>query len=115
MKNHDLVLLLLRIGIASVFLYAAVAATVNPLNWIGYLPQYLGNIIPKDILLKFFSFYEFILGIWLLTGWKTFYSAVLSVLTLFGIIVTNLGIFDITFRDVAILFSAIALAVTSKE
>lgn len=108
-------LILLRIGIASVFLYAAVSATLNPLNWVGYLPQYLRNIFPGDLLLKSFSFYELVLGVWLLTGWKSFYSAVLSSLTLFGIIVTNLGAFDITFRDVAILFSSISLALVSKK
>lgn len=108
-------LIFLRIGIASVFLYAAVAATFNPSSWIGYIPQFMRNILPGEILLRFFSFYEFVLGIWLLTGWRTFYSAILSSLTLFGIIVTNLGVFDITFRDVAILFSSISLALISKK
>lgn len=107
--------ILLRTGIASVFIYAAVAAMLNPSNWIGYLPQYLRNIFPSSLLLKSFSFYELALGVWLLTGWKSFYSAVFSSLTLFGIIITNLGAFDITFRDVAILFSSISLALVSKK
>ena len=107
--------LLLRVGLAGVFLYAAVSGTLYPDNWIGYLPQFLRNFIPAKTLLTVFDVYEIILSIWLLSGWKIFYSAVLSSLTLFGIVITSLGVLDITFRDFGLLFAAIALAVNSKS
>lgn len=115
MNKVALVNLLLRIGLAGIFLYAALSGTLHPDDWIGYLPQFLRNIFPAKYLLISFDVYELILSVWLLTGWKTFYSAVLSTLTLFGIIVTSLGALDITFRDFGLLLAAIALAVDSKE
>ena len=115
MKRKELVNLLLRIGLAGVFLYAAVSGTLYPDNWIGYLPEFLKHIIPAKTLLNLFDIYEIILSLWLLSGWKTFYSAVLSALTLFGIIVTSLGVLDITFRDFGLFFAALALAVNSRS
>lgn len=115
MDKKNLVNVLLRISIASVFLYAVVSATLNPDNWIGYLPQFLRNIFPAKYLLLSFSFYELILSLWILSGKKTFYAAIISAVTLLGIIVTNIGALDITFRDFAIFFAALALAVDSKE
>lgn len=106
---------LLRSGIASVFLYAAVASFLEPQNWIGYLPQFLRSIFPANILLITFSTYEIILSIWILWGYKVFYSSLIAALTLIGIIITNLGALDITFRDVAILFAAVALAILEKS
>lgn len=107
--------ILLRIGIASVFLYAAVAATFQPYNWIGYIPQAVRNIFPGQILLFIFSLYQIILGVWILLGWKAFYSAFLAAFTLLGIILANIGQLDILFRDFAIFFSSIALFLMSRK
>lgn len=115
MNKKELINLFLRIGLAGVFIYATVSGTLHPDNWIGYIPQFLRNIFPAKYLLISFDVYELILSVWLLTGWKTFYSAVLSTLTLFGIIITSLGALDITFRDFGLLLAAIALAVDSKK
>lgn len=113
MHNPKLVQFLLRIGLASVFVYAAVAATLQPQNWIWYMPTFLRNALPQTILLGGFSLYQLILSLWLLSGWKTFYPALLSALTMIGIIVVNFQVMDIVFRDFAILFASIALAVGS--
>lgn len=115
MAKVTLVNLLLRIGLAGVFLYAAVSGTLHPDNWIGYLPQFLRNIFPARYLLVLFDVYELILSVWLITGWKAFYSASLSAITLFGIIFTSLGALDVTFRDFGLLLAALALAVDSKR
>lgn len=115
MNRRETINLLLRVGLAGVFLYAAFSATVRPDNWIGYFPQFLRDIFPAKYLLVSFNVYELVLSIWLLSGRKTFYSALISALTLFGIIVTSLGALDITFRDFGLLLAAIALAVDSKK
>ncbi len=115
MKNHNLELFLLRLGIASVFLYAAIAGCLEPQNWIGYLPQFLRNIFPATTLLMFLGIYEIILSLWLLWGKKVFWAALISAFTLLGIIVTNIGALDIVFRDIAILFAALSLAVSTYE
>ncbi len=115
MKHYKLALFILRLGIATVFLYAAIAGYLQPQNWIGYLPQFLRNIFPSNVLLMFFGAYEIILSIWLLWGKRVFLAALISALTLLGIIVTNIGALDIVFRDIAIFFAALSLAVSTYE
>jgi len=111
MQKQKLISFLLRLGIAFSFFYAAIASFLNPTAWIGFFPSFL----QYDSLLTVYSIFEIILGGWLLLGKKVFYAAVLSALTLFGIVVFNLGALDIVFRDIPILFAAIALAVLGHE
>lgn len=113
MHNLKVVSILLRLSIASVFLYAAAAATLQPQNWIYFLPQFLTSKFPAVLLLHGFSLFQLLLSVWVLSGWKMFYAALLSALTLLGIITVNWGNIDILFRDFAIFFAAIALAVGS--
>ena len=115
MRNEKLELFLLRLGIASVFLYAVIAATLEPFNWIGYLPQFLRNIFPAEILLRLFSAYQVGLSLWLLWGKKIFWASLISVITFIAIITVNIGSLDIVFRDIAILFAALSLAVISRD
>jgi|SRR6185369_979041 len=114
MNNPKTVIILLRLSIASVFLYAAVAATLHPIDWIGYMPP-VGKIVPLKTLLLGFSLYEFALSVWILSGWKGLYSGLLAAVTLVGIIVVNWGDIDILFRDFAIFFAALALAASSLK
>ncbi len=109
MKRTQLVLLSLRIGLAFVFLYAVVGSFLAPENWIGYFPLLLRQLVPQNLLLLGFSLYELLLGLWLLWGKKVWIPAILSTLTMLGIIATNLGAFDIIFRDVAIAAMGVAL------
>ena len=83
--------------------------------WIGFLPAAITKILPAQLVLFVFSAYEIFLALWLLANKKIFYAACLSSLTLLAIIIQNLGVFSIVFRDVAILFSALALAVLSYK
>jgi len=115
LNSGSFVSFFLRIGLATVFLYAAVASFLNPGAWIGFLPFWLRNLIPANILLIGFSIYQAGLTFWLLSGKKVFYSSFLAGLTLLAIVVSNLGDLDIIFRDIAILFSAIALMVLHGE
>ena len=110
MEKEKLVSLFLRLGLAFSFFYAAIASFVNPEVWIGFFPEFLRNI---NGIATVFSIYELILGGWLLSGKKVFYAAILSALTMFGIVIFNFNAMDIVFRDVSILLAAIALAVLS--
>lgn len=113
MYHQKIVSILLRISIASVFLYAAIGATLQPDNWLYFLPPFLVSRFPGIILLHGFSLFQLGLSLWILSGWKTFYAASLAALTLLGIIAANFTQLDTLFRDFAIFFSAIALAVGS--
>ncbi|MBI3051715.1 hypothetical protein HYY74_04635 [Candidatus Woesearchaeota archaeon] len=102
---------LLRAGLSAVFLYAATASFLEPFSWIGFFPQWLRDAVPPSLLLHGFSAYQLVLALWLVSGKHAFHAAVLSSLTLLAIIGANIGALDIIFRDIAILFSSVALAI----
>lgn len=107
--------LLLRIGLAIIFLYAAVGSLTNPQEWIGFLPGILRDMFPADLLLKVFSGYEALLVAWLLSGVYVRFAAILCAATLGGIVVSNFQLFEITFRDIALIFAALALAIIDTK
>ncbi len=115
MEKGKLVSLLLRLGLAFAFLYAAVFSTLHPEDWIGYFPQFLRQIFPQKLLLEMFSAYELLLTIWLVVNKGTFFAALLSAATLAGFMVFNFAQMDIVFRDVSLIFAALALAVLSRK
>jgi uncharacterized membrane protein YphA (DoxX/SURF4 family) len=114
-QNLKAVNILLRISIASVFLYAAIAATLQPQNWLYFIPQFAKDLLPEDLLLHGFSLFQLILSLWILSGKYTFYAASLACLTFLAIIAANFNSLDILFRDFAIFFSSLALAVGSYK
>jgi len=110
-----LVSFFLRSGLAIVFFYAGIASLLAPENWIGFIPNFIRDFFPASIFLILFSIYEIVLGGWLLSNKKIFYASILSAATMLVIVITNIFLFDIVFRDIAILFMAIALAVLSRK
>ncbi|MEK6878017.1 MAG: hypothetical protein AABY22_00335 [Nanoarchaeota archaeon] len=115
MDNVDKAKFFLRFGIAVVFLYAAVASFINPASWIGFIPQFIKNVISGSVFLAIYSAYEICLAFWLFSGKKTFYASIVAGATLLLIVILNISQFDIVFRDVAILFACVALAFLTKE
>jgi uncharacterized membrane protein len=111
MESNKLASLLLRLGIAFSLIYVGIVSFVNPSSWIGFIPSFLQG----STLLIVFSVYEIALGLWLLWGKKIFYASVLTALTMFFIVIFNLGAFDIVFRDLTIMLAAIALAVLTRK
>ena len=115
MDNKYLASFLLRAGLATVFLYAAISGILEPNAWIGFIPTWIRAIIPATIFLGVYNVYQIGLSLWLLSGKQSFYAAILAGLTLTAIVVLNLKALDLVFRDVAILFGAAALAVLSRK
>lgn len=108
-NKNNLPSVLLRVGLAVVFLYAAGASFISPNDWIGYLPQFARDFVSDKLLLTIFSVYELILVVWLLSGKYVKLAALLSAATLTGIVIFNYGILAITFRDIGLIFAAAAL------
>jgi len=106
--------LLLRIGLAIIFLYAAISSFTNPQDWVGYLPSFATDMVDSRLLLHVFSVYEVSLAIFLLADVLTRYVALLCAATLLGIVAFNSSLFAITFRDIALIFAALALARMSE-
>ncbi|MBU6500841.1 MAG: hypothetical protein KGJ89_01835 [Patescibacteria group bacterium] len=101
--------IILRWGLAFTFFYAAIAGLLNPNDWIGYLPGFLTATFPAGLVLAVFSVYEIILAVLLFAGRKLRWASLLSALTFAGIVISNIGILEITFRDVGLMMAALAL------
>lgn len=112
----NLASLTLRASLAFSFFYAAIASLISPLVWVGWLPKFLLDIVPfsPEITLMIFSFFEIILGLWLLSNWKLVWAARISVLVLLAIVIFNLNNLVIVFRDISLAGAALALVFLSK-
>lgn len=108
-KQKNTTNLLLRLGLAFVFSYAAIASLRQPAFWAVYLPNFLTGSISATLLIKIFAVYELGLAAWLIIGKRVRYAALLSTLTLVGIVIMNTSQFTTTFRDVGLIFMAAAL------
>ncbi|HEX5448102.1 MAG TPA: hypothetical protein VFW90_02790 [Candidatus Saccharimonadales bacterium] len=106
---------LLQLGLAAVFLYAAINSIMHPANWTAYLPTFLGTAIPPDTLVKIFAVYELVLTVWVLSGKYLKLAGLLYALTFAAILLINPHQFIVTFRDVGLLFMALALVFYPSE
>ncbi len=104
--------LLLRLGLAFVFIYAALDGFVRPFDWVGFMPEFVP--LERFFALKLFGAFDIILGVWLLVGWKIKISATLAALLFAGIVGVN-GLDAITFRDVGLFFAALALMLSESK
>jgi uncharacterized membrane protein YphA (DoxX/SURF4 family) len=109
LHNPAVAVWLLRLGLAIIFLYAGVSSLQHPLDWVGYLPNILTKSIAPLTLIKIFAVYELLLALWLATGWRLRYAAILCTATLATIMLTNTGQLITTFRDIGLAFAALAL------
>jgi len=111
-KYNNYAPLFLRIGLAVVFLFAAISSFLSPSDWIGYLPKFARDIVPANVLLPIFSVVEIVLAAWLLSGVYVRFAALVCVAMLAGIVLANFSLLPISFRDIGLLFAALALAVS---
>ena len=110
MSKSKLAKWFLRAGLAFVFVYASIEIYINPDNFLKYVPEFILGIVPLDLFLLLFGVVEIVLAVWLLSGWRGFYPAMLSVLMIAGIVAFNTDHFQVLFRNVAIAFGGLALA-----
>ena len=114
-RHKMLPLWLLRIALATMFLYAAISSFLQPSEWLGYLPSFVQAIFDGELVLKLFSVVEIALAAWLLSGVYTRYAALVAGVMLLGITVSNFSLLAISFRDIGLALVAFALALLSEE
>lgn len=102
---------LLRFGIASVLWYAAYRGFVDPNAWVGFIPVWVSSYADQFLVLKIFEVLQLVLGAWILIGIRLRIASLVATAFFIGIIVSNVGAFDIVFRDVTMIFAALALFV----
>lgn len=107
--------LLLRLGLAIVLAYAAISSFVTPEDWVGYLPEFVTGAVDGEVLLKLFSAFQLGLVVWLLSGRGIELAGLVCAAAFSGIVVANISLLQITFRDIALVFASLALAVLSWQ
>lgn len=102
---------ILIVALAGVFLYFGFDKFVQPIVWIGWIPQWLdGVLFPKSVWLRVFGVIEIILGGALLFPNTTLRKFACSVIILHLLaVLTQVGINDIGARDGGLTLSAVAL------
>ncbi len=99
----------LRLGLAFVFLYAAISASLEPAAFSAYFPSFL-PAWAVDVALPLFGIFEVGLALAFLTGNRTYEAALLATATLVGIVIFNPDAFAVLFRNVAIAGATLTLA-----
>lgn len=112
--HPKMISLFLRIGLAVVFLYAAISSFISPNDWVGYLPSFVKELFPATVVLGIFSVVELVLAAWLLSGVYVRCAALLCIIMLLGIVVSNFSLLPISFRDIGLIFAALALLFTPE-
>ena len=107
--------LLIRIGLALVFFYAAFSALKTPNAWISFIPEFTEEFVKPKITLDIISVLQIYLGIWLLTGKYVQYAALIAASFLAGLMIFNLDAFLITFRDIAVIAACGALLILNFD
>ena len=102
--------LLLRVGLAFVFVFAAISLSLNPSEGMHFLPPFVSYFVSPSLFLTLFGVYEIILSVWLLSGKFSLYAGLIAATTLVVITGLNFSDFSVLFRNVAIVFAALALA-----
>ncbi|MEK7117810.1 MAG: hypothetical protein AAB861_03500 [Patescibacteria group bacterium] len=113
MNREKISYLILRVGLAFSFIYAAVRAYMDPLSWIGWFPPFLQQVLPQDILLLSWGIFEVVIGLWILSGKNIFIPTLLAALSLGGLVFFNSGSMDILFRDVSLALISLGLAIST--
>lgn len=106
---------LIRIGLAFALLYAAAGSFTNPDAWAPFLPALLAKHFNAAVLLKAFAVSEVLLALWLLSGKYIRWAGAICALMLAGIVIANPHALDITFRDISLMFAALALVFPGKQ
>lgn len=113
-SNLPVVWFLLRFGVAFTFLYASIAAFINPTPWLSYFPAFMRVMMPDNILLVTWGGAELVIGLWLLIGYRIFIPSILASGLMLGIFIFDFHSINIIFRNVCILCTSIAIAIISN-
>lgn len=103
--------LVLRVGLAAVFIWAGVDMIRNPSDWQGFIPPWLLELLPYGEYEYLFihGTFEILLAVSFLSGFLVWISAPLAVLEFAGILIF-VGVDQVTFRDIGLLGAAWAMS-----
>ena len=109
MDKNDLGLLLLRIGLGSVFLWFGIDKFFHASVWQHYIPAWFPMLIPASAFILLMGVVETVVGAFVFFGLFTRLAAGLASLMLIPIIF-SLGYNEIGVRDFGLLFLALGIS-----
>lgn len=101
--------LLLRISLASIFLYFGIQAVIDPVTAISYIPAYAEAVFANQTFITGWGVAQILVGISLFIGFYTRITAFIAAAMLIPIMIA-LGVNEVMYRDVIIFFAALHLA-----
>lgn len=118
-RSSAMIVVALRLGLATVFLVFGVWKAFTPVDWVIFMPNWVSGAVAGidsiDALgvLKMMGFIEAILGLQLLVGLFTKVSAAICTVLLAGI-VFHVGFDQVGIRDLGLMAAALALALAGS-
>ena len=99
---------ILRVAVSFPLLWAGVRGILNPTDWVGFVPSFVGEIIDPEVFLVAHGLLWILTAAGLLAGfWRPLF-AFIAFMGLTSILIF-FGIDDITFRDVGLALTAFVL------
>lgn len=104
---------LLRIGLGITFALTGILILKDDDKWTHMLPRWFSKYLPSTrSFMVVTAWTDIITGLWLLSGYYTGIAALLAAFHLLGVlIVSSKQEFHEVYRDIGLLFAAVALAV----
>ena len=99
---------ILRVAVSFPILWAVIRGMLNPADWVGFVPSFVGEIIDPEVFLVAHGLLWIVTAAGLLAGfWRPFFAGV-AFLGITSILIF-FGIDDINFRDVGLALTAFVL------
>lgn len=108
-------LLVLRLGLAGVFLWFGFSQLIDGISWVSWVPEWAVNVIhlPPAMIVLANGLFEVVLGTLLALGLWTRAAALILGLHL-GLITFDIGLTAIGVRDFGLTLASVALALLSE-
>jgi uncharacterized membrane protein YphA (DoxX/SURF4 family) len=108
-KNPDVAFLVLRLGLAFVFIWFSVNQFLNPGDWTSYLPSWVGSLgVSAESFVLMNALVELVAGILLALGAWTRLAALVLGVHLIGIAL-SVGYNAVAVRDIGLAIATFAL------
>ena len=118
-KNQRYATLFIRLGIAVVFLWFGFDKFIQPVNWIGWVPNWMQTLIPISMTAFMYvqGAIETLVGVLLLFGYQVRFAAFLAAITLLGVELAMVGTgqTEMMLRDAGLLAASLSLLLTGCD
>ena len=103
-----------RIGMSLVFLWFGTQQLLNPLQWIGFVPNWASSIAPLNTIVLANGWTEAILGLALIVGFQVRVVSLLLAIHLFGIAL-SLRLTPVGVRDFGLSIATFSIFLHGKD